>query len=279
MSRAAPENSSAKSMNAQVPDGQPGLPTFGKDLSFTTQLIQQLVVPTFVLDAEGNVIVWNKACERLTGMHAEDVLGTRNHWRAFYDEERPCLADLLVTNRRTEVDEYYPIHYQSLEVALGIHAENWCVMPLRGTELYIEIDAGPILDDDGHVIAVIETLRDMTLRQTAEVRLRTMFESSPDPVWIIENERFVDCNDAAVRMLGYTSKAELMDLHPSRLSPPTQPDGADSFAKASKMIAMTRESGLQRFEWLHVRADGSTFTAEVTLSNIELSKRQMIYCS
>lgn len=250
-----------------------------QDLSFTTALVQQLVVPTFVLDAEGVVVVWNKACERLTGMPAEDVLGTRDHWRAFYSEWRPCLADLLVENRQAEIDNLYPIHHASQEIAFGTHAENWCVMPLRGTELYLEIDAGPIHDGSGRVIAVIETLRDMTLRQSAESRLRTLFESSPDPVWIIEDGKFIECNDAAVSMLGYPNKIELLNVHPSQLSPAVQPDGQDSFQKAELMMQTALKHGLHRFEWEHLRADGRPLTAEVTLSGIKLAGRQALYCA
>ena len=250
-----------------------------RGLSFTTEVVQQLVVPTFVLDAEGKVIVWNKACETLTGMSSSEVLGTRNHWRAFYGIERPCLADLMVEDRLEEIDHYYPIYHQSLEVAQGVHTENWCVMPLRGNQLYLEIDAGPIRDEEGNIVAVVETLRDMTLRQSAESRLRTMFECSPDPVWIIEDGRFVECNDSAIHTLGYASKDQFLNTHPSQLSPPVQPDGEDSYSKAERMMALARDKGLHRFEWIHTRADGSTFTAEVTLSVIDLAGRQAIYCA
>ncbi len=250
-----------------------------RGLSFTTEVVQQLVVPTFVLDAEGKVIVWNKACETLTGMASGEVLGTRNHWRAFYGIERPCLADLMVEDRLEEIDHYYPIYHQSLEVAQGVHTENWCVMPLRGNQLYLEIDAGPIRDEEGSIVAVVETLRDMTLRQSAESRLRTMFECSPDPVWIIEDGRFVECNDSAIHTLGYASKDQFLNTHPSQLSPPVQPDGEDSYSKAERMMALARDKGLHRFEWIHTRADGSTFTAEVTLSVIDLAGRQAIYCA
>ncbi len=252
---------------------------FRHDLTFTTSVVQQLVVPTFVLDAQHRVIVWNTACERLTGMPAEKMLGTRDHWQAFYGVERPCLADLMIDGHLDELGDYYPIHHQSHDVSFGAHSENWCVMPLRGTQLYLEIDAGPIRDGDGNLVAVVETLRDMTLRQSMENRLRTMFESSPDPVWILEDGRFVECNDAAVAMLGYDSKNALLDTHPSQISPPVQPDGEDSYSKAERMIALAHEKGLHRFEWVHMRADRTTFTAEVTLSVIDLGGRKAIYCA
>ena len=66
-------------------------------------------------------------------MVSSEVLGTRNHWRAFYGIERPCLADLMVEDRLEEIDHFYPIYHQSLEVAQGVHTENWCVMPCAAT--------------------------------------------------------------------------------------------------------------------------------------------------
>ncbi len=107
---------------------------------------------------------------------------------------------------------------------------------------------------------------------------KQLFESSPDPTWIIDGNRFVECNEAAIRTLGYGSRAEFLDVHPSRLSPPKQPDGQDSYAKAESMMAIARDRGLHRFEWTHTRADGSDFVAEVTLSLVALEDRQVIYC-
>ena len=46
---------------------------------YAARLLQHLVVPTFVIDADRRVVVWNRACERLTGVPATEVLGTRNH--------------------------------------------------------------------------------------------------------------------------------------------------------------------------------------------------------
>ncbi|SMB25821.1 Diguanylate cyclase/phosphodiesterase with PAS/PAC sensor(S) (fragment) [Sterolibacterium denitrificans] len=107
---------------------------------------------------------------------------------------------------------------------------------------------------------------------------KQLFEASPDPTWIIEGNRFVECNAAAVRFLGYPSRDDLLNSHPSRLSPPQQPDGEDSFAKAERMMALAMENGLHRFEWMHRKMDGSDFLAEVTLSSIHHQGRTIIYC-
>ena len=141
------------------------------DFNFAANLMQFLVVPTFVLDNEGKVLIWNKACERLTGVAAADLIGTTEHWRAFYEEPRACLADLIVQNRLAEIDALYVVHDDPTGQAFGIRAENWCVMPNHGKQLYLAIDAGPIFDQDGHLVAVVETLRDITVQKRAQTAL------------------------------------------------------------------------------------------------------------
>jgi diguanylate cyclase (GGDEF)-like protein/PAS domain S-box-containing protein len=107
---------------------------------------------------------------------------------------------------------------------------------------------------------------------------RQIFNSSPDPAWIIEGYQFIECNDAAVRILGYQNRDELLNVHPSKLSPLKQSDGEDSFTKAERMMSIANELGLHRFEWIHTRANGEDFIAEVTLSRIDFTDRRVIYC-
>lgn len=112
----------------------------------------------------------------------------------------------------------------------------------------------------------------------SEARFYTLFNSSPDPIWIIEDSKFVECNRAAVACLGYPDKESLLNTHPSEISPKHQPDGQDSFEKAEKMIKLARENGLHQFEWTHTRRDGGSFVSEVTLSSITLDGRPVIHC-
>ncbi|MDD5295892.1 MAG: SpoIIE family protein phosphatase [Rhodocyclaceae bacterium] len=140
--------------------------------SFAITLMENLVVPTFVLDAEQRVLVWNRACERLTGIPADEVIGTRDHWRAFYDAPRPCLADLVATNDQDSISRLYSTHETPGAPSFGVHAENWCEMPGLKRRLYLAVDAGPVYDDAGHLIAVVETLRDMTEKKLAQAKVQ-----------------------------------------------------------------------------------------------------------
>ncbi|WP_374266949.1 SpoIIE family protein phosphatase [Zoogloea sp.] len=150
---------------------QPAAPDHGHATSFAITLMAHLVVPTFVLDAERRVLIWNHACERLTGIRADEVIGTRDHWRAFYDSPRPCLADLVADNDWTAIDKLYTTHDAPDTPAFGVHAENWCVMPARGERRYLVVDAGPVFDDAGQLVAVVETLRDNTANKLNETKV------------------------------------------------------------------------------------------------------------
>jgi len=121
---------------------------------------------------------------------------------------------------------------------------------------------------------------DQTLKRLAESeeKYRRLFELSDDPMWVILNNKFEICNDAAVSVLGYESQNELTNTHPSALSPPMQPDGMDSFSKAERMMATVREKGYHRFEWAHRKKCGEDFPVEVTLTAIPYEGGAGIYC-
>jgi diguanylate cyclase (GGDEF)-like protein/PAS domain S-box-containing protein len=157
---------------------------------YAARLLQHLVVPTFVIDADRRVVVWNRACERLTGVPALEVLGTRNHWQAFYEDNRYCLADLVALGRQNLIGQLYSEFVVTQDDRLGSSAENWCMMPRLGNHLYLAIDAGPIHDDEGNLIAVVETLRDMTEQKRAELALRTL--AAKDALTGLANRRSFD---------------------------------------------------------------------------------------
>lgn len=106
---------------------------------------------------------------------------------------------------------------------------------------------------------------------------RELFERSADAILILEGDKFTDCNQATVNMLGYATREELLQTHPSQLSPEFQPDGASSFDKANKMIAIALAEGSHRFEWSHLRIDGTEFPVEVLLTAMPLGGRKVLH--
>ncbi|NEQ42773.1 MAG: PAS domain S-box protein [Leptolyngbya sp. SIOISBB] len=104
-------------------------------------------------------------------------------------------------------------------------------------------------------------------------------ETAMEAMAWFENGLLIDCNQAAVSILGYASKADLLAVHPSALSPERQSDGQFSFEKANEMIAVALQQGSHRFEWMHQRANGETFWTEVLLTAITTQDRQLIHAT
>ncbi len=113
--------------------------------------------------------------------------------------------------------------------------------------------------------------------QKNDDKYRLLFEKFKDAILIIENEKFIDCNQAAVDMLGHKNKTQLFLTHPSEISPNTQPDGKDSFAKSEEMMGFALKNGSHIFEWDHIRANGEVFSVEVLLTTISHKRDKRIY--
>lgn len=158
--------------------------------NFAVSLMRNMVIPTFVLDASGRVIVWNRACEQLTGVSAEGVMGTTEHWRAFYSEKRPVLADVLLSGDRSLVKELYTVSSEVGSDSETLRAENWCYMPVLGHRRYLALDAGPVYGENGSLVAVVETLRDMTELKNAQDELLRL--ATIDGLTDLGNRRYFD---------------------------------------------------------------------------------------
>jgi diguanylate cyclase (GGDEF)-like protein len=162
------------------------------DRAFAHQLMEMLAIPVFVLDAASRVMIWNHACERLTGVAAAEVLGTRDHWRSFFDQQRPTLADLVIEERTGDIPSIHPRPQPGKPAGQPSHlsAEGWFDMPRVGRRRYLAADASPIFDERGRLSAVVETLRDMTDEKTAQTALEQL--ATRDGLTGLANRRCFD---------------------------------------------------------------------------------------
>lgn len=125
--------------------------------------------------------------------------------------------------------------------------------------------------------------RDETVRQQAQaelqnvaVKFRTLYESSSDAIMLCDEQGFFDCNEATLQVFGCLSRDEFIHKHPSRFSPPIQPGGEDSDCLSRAHIATAFRQGSDRFEWVHMRLNGTLFPAEVWLTGLELEGRRVL---
>lgn len=254
------------------------LPDQGKPESerrFAIDLVRQLAVPTFVLDADGRVIVWNEACERLTGVNSQEVIGTKEHWRAFYEQPRPCLADLVLHNGIGDGGELYVSLDNSEISGLCTRAENWCAMPTRAIDLYLAIDASPIRDHSGQIIAVVETLRDLTDQKRSEALLNlnaSVFENSQIAVVITDADgNLISANKTFTEITGYTLE-EVRGKNPRLLQ-----SGEHTKEFYRDMWECVRTKGGWSGEVIDRKKNGQIFPAILNLSAVRGTNGEVMH--
>lgn len=146
------------------------MPLGSKTLS---KIIDGLAIPLFVINREHRVTHWNSAIEALSGRKRDDVIGKDDHWRSFYSEKRPSMADLIVEGASAqEIEKHY--HGKSRKSSLiedTYEAEDF--FPALGDKgKWLHFTASPIKDDQGEIIGAIETLLDTSERKRLEDNLR-----------------------------------------------------------------------------------------------------------
>lgn len=157
-------------------------------------------------------------------------------------------------------------------------------VPEKGNLRYFEESYTPIFSPKGSVEGFTIYIRDITDRKSSdealrqsEFRFRKLFEDSADATLLMEGDRFIDCNQAALKMLGMESSDQIRNMLPSQISPPTQSDGQPSEEKAKAMIEQAFQKGSHMFEWEHLRTNGEVFTAEVLLTPIDYQKLKFLH--
>lgn len=130
-------------------------------------------VPTYVIDADHIVRQWNKACERLTGVPAKDIVGTDEQWKPFYPEKRPVLADLVVSQEAEDAirGRYREKCHSSSLVPGSYEAEDF--FPRLGEHgAWLLFSAAPLRDGQGRIVGAIETMQDITAQKNTEQHLQ-----------------------------------------------------------------------------------------------------------
>ncbi|MDD5232687.1 MAG: PAS domain S-box protein [Syntrophales bacterium] len=135
-------------------------------------IVQGFSIPAFVIDKEHRILHWNRALEKLSGIPAQEIVGTNGHWRAFYGEERPCMADLLVEVALDKFPEWYFGKFKKSELIPEAY-EATDFFPALGEEgRWLRFTAAAIRDSGGKLVGAVETLEDITEKKSAESALQ-----------------------------------------------------------------------------------------------------------
>lgn len=223
-----------------------------------SQIVQGNTIPTFVIDNQHCITHCNRAFENLTGIAADEIIGTRKQWMVFYSEERPVMADLIVDKAPAdEVARYYGKKYQKSAVTEGAYEAESFFPNLGENGKWIFFTAAPLKDAEGNVTGAIETLQDISVRKRAEEavrrserRLRALLDFLPYPTVVFTRRGLVFyLNPEFTNIFGWT----LEELEGKTI--PYVPSGLEQ--ETSEMInRLFEERILLRYETKRLTKDG-----------------------
>jgi PAS domain S-box-containing protein len=213
----------------------------------------------YITDVEGTIEYVNPAFEAVTGYSEDAALGNTPR----------------ILQSGTYDEAFYEEFWETIRSGAQWEAE---MVDERadGEQIVLAQTVAPITDDDGTVRKFVAVARDITERKERERELREreqkyrkLFEDTRDALMVFDREGYLDCNERALELFGIDSTESFVELTPWNLSPPQQPDGRDSKGAALDHVETAFAEGEAFFEWVHQRADGTTFPAEVKLSRFE----------
>ena len=157
------------------------------------------------------------------------------------------------------------------EIGSLVRAFEEMVESLASREAELTIRNQQLKNEISGRLSAVESLRE------SERKFRTLFDKSSDAVLVFDGERYIDCNEAAIELLGFRSKGQLLDADPASIHPKFQPDGLPSVDKEAEMIEIAKSKGEHRFEWVCQPVDRRALWVEVVLTLIPYGGRDVLY--
>lgn len=213
---------------------------------------------SIIWDLDFNVLEWNNSAQRIFGYSAEEARENNIKDLITAPQMAPEMKEIRV--KMLNQKDGHKGTNENITKSGKIITCDWYNVALKDAKGKV-IGIASLVDD------ITERMNSKKLLENSERKYRDIFEKAIDAVLILKDGYFVDCNDAAIKMFGL-DKETLFSIHPSKISPENQPDGASSFLKAEDMLKIALEKGSNRYRCNQQHKNGHIFPTEVTLTRI-----------
>ncbi|MFA5111363.1 MAG: PAS domain S-box protein [Desulfobaccales bacterium] len=212
-----------------------------RERDFISTLLDTVGALVVVLDRQGRVVRFNRACERITGYSFEDVQGR-------------ALWDLLISPEEVETTKRL---FEQLVVGRlnGVNENHWITRD--GRQVLIAWSNTVLGDAGGPVTHVIGTGIDITDHHRADQELKqakdyleNVLDNSADAIGIVDARgMIIKWNKASANIFGYSSE-ELTGKSAFELYP-------DKNALKAMLAQLRRDGTVQRYEIQMHKKNGS----------------------
>jgi len=229
-------------------------------------------------DTDGLIMSFNAAAQRMLGYRATDVVGKLTPAILHDPDEIASRAVELSMELGQPIAPGFDVFVAKPRLGQAEERE-WTYIRKNGSRFSVRLSVTPLHDQTGAITGFLGIAADLTENKQAQSRLRdsdaryrALFESAGDSIFLMDGERFIECNPATLKMFGCT-REQILGEPPYRFSPEFQPDGRSSRGKAQEIISEAMLGKSLTFEWQHCRFDGTPFDAEVTLNTVEIGAK------
>lgn len=118
-------------------------------------------------------------------------------------------------------------------------------------------------------LSAIEAKNAELLRE--KERYLSLFETSPDAVFLLQGSTIIDCNSTTLSIFGNAGQT-IIGSSILELSPPFQANGQPSVDGVKDILEQMKTEDQKTFEWIHKKADGQPFDAEVRLKTFGMEE-------
>jgi len=219
---------------------------------FQEALIEDSNVWLNVTDEEGNILVWNKGAEEISGYKAEEVEGNDKIWEWLYPDEE----------YRKEIMERFSGIFSEKEVS-NLETEIECK---KGEKKIISWNSRVWKDDEENVTGTIALGRDVTKQKEVEHELKyeknryeTLFEQNPEAVVEVDEDfRVVRVNTRFERLFHFEEK-EIKGEHIDDLLVPEE-----KIEEAKELDERTQKDGRFDYETVRLTKSGEEIPVFIT---------------
>ncbi|WP_324677997.1 PAS domain S-box protein [Hymenobacter sp. GOD-10R] len=166
-------------------------------------------------------------------------------------------------------------HRQTCELELQPRGGRPLFVRLEGVTLNAPTSQVPVCR-----IAIIDISERHAASQAlaaSEAKFRMLFEQTTDAIVLLQNNYFIDCNPAALKLLGASHKSALVGTQPGQHAPKYQPDGQLTQDLFNSSVQQALEQGSMRCEALMYTLSGEEIWMEAVLTPIRLEGQPLVH--